>query len=1406
MRILGWLGILVLLLGFGGLHPESDADDLPGVVFVSDDIFGPKYEWPGQTRPGTSHWREGYLYHRSTTQHPLERTTTPTRPGANLFTLVPPRPDGKLTRITHLTDGEVFDPEPSYDGNTILFSMRRDGEDWFNLYEIDCDGSNLKQLTDGPFNDVSGVYLPDGRIVFISDRAGYLEEYHEERTETLWIMNGDGTGIEQLTFNPGTAFDPTVLHDGRILFSLWDVFALNIPGLDKHETYLMTVRPDGTGESHFFGVRQYRFFDRERHSGFAMNQATEMPDGRILGITEMGPSILDPSRGTAVADAVFPVFPGCTTIQLGGATHRVHLSPIGSRSTPYALPDGRFLLSATLPGARDMGIYICDPQTRETTLIYNAPDTSEFDPRPIFLQRTRPKILPPLGQCAGATRYGKAVPVTGRARFAVVNGRRSDNPEHEKALRHARYYQVTESLHTAVTSSSHTNLATRILGVTPILPDGSAYFEAPADTPLTLIPLDASGRRILFDWNLPVSSVPLSSKQELVETAYISARPGEQKSCNGCHAPDEESPGQPDPEYSLALTLGPVQLKRDTTDILFRRNEPDEYRSKARIGEAPRYAAWLSSQDCDVRRRGCELLSAMEDGGRHHTDTIADLLNDESTEVRRAATIALGRLGSVKHAPALIERLEDHDWQARFHATVALEAITGCPTPAGEEEAHTFYREMLTQLEPEGGLLQAIGKGPDAFTVYSTGDDSERLARWCEAVGRLGKEAPDSARKIVRDALRVLVPPPVTFVPLAGQRQPLVGEPPELAAIRAAGWMQDAAAVELLIPWLEHYEYQDHITEVTLALGRIGTPEAVDALWQALRRDVPNLRPYLTRYLQRGPRPEEYAMLRALILADAPVAIEDVHLIIALAPGTFLEKPRYEDRLRPETQRVLLGRILLDRCGQRTKAVELLVSVLRGNQMNTDDPLYQQILKGINLERPFAEHRRPFPVVEKIEPEQALWLLGCLAENRSEVPTEAVTPYLTSEKWRERIDAAVILNLHGVDSDAATILEAEIAKPYPFKEIMGIGKSHYDENFRDKCYMAMALAHHVDDVDRLRTFADPKARYRDIRYGLAVGLGYRGTPDGIDLAVEIATTDPISAVRRQAREALLAIQETQQLAGNPVLRVTLPDPVPFEVHYPCRGLSWPDPKVVKSVPATHPSTGSLEEIHKLVTNGLQSEHFRNLNNANNQAPGATHMMVSHISELDQAVSLLGTASVTAADPTLHDLLSSPYPFARYLALRETIQNPSLIDQKTLIAQLDRSAKAVDPVGFYWTCEALAQLRAEAAIPTLTRYATGEPVKNLHGPAGMGYGYPAAKAIGRITGQIDHPEVQRLLAEKNVWLVSGVLAGLTEAEPPGIRDLLVRFSDPRNPAIIRSEARVELQRLKKVTVTEFGQSE
>jgi hypothetical protein len=532
-------------------------------------------------------------------------------------------------------------------------------------------------------------------------------------------------------------------------------------------------------------------------------------------------------------------------------------------------------------------------------------------------------------------------------------------------------------------------------------------------------------------------------------------------------------------------------------------------------------------------------------------------------------------------------------------------------------------------------------------------------------------------------------------------------------------------------------------------------------------------------------------LLRGLILAGAAPKMGDVHLIVALVPGTFLEKPRFEDRARPESQRVLLGRLLLENAGLRRKATELLAGVLRGDPAPKEDPLYQQILKGINLERPYAEHRRPFAVVSQLEPEHALWLLGCLTMDKSEVPEALVVPYLASESWRERIDAAVLLHLWGFGPEAAAVLATEAAKPYPFKEIMSIGKGVADTNFRDKSYMVLALAHHVEDVERLRPLADPKTRYRDVRYGLALGLGYRGKPDGIALLAELATGDPISVVRRQARESLRAIQETQQIAGKPMPRIEIPEPKPFEAWYPPRGVDWPGPFAERPSQEPPLEAETLDDLKRLVAEGLEQEHYRDLNNANNQAPGAKRMMISGIASFDRAVRLLATRHPDAAGPVLEQLLDSPYPTAHYLALRQLCEGGHPELDAVLVAKLDAYAKSADTVGFFWTCEALAQRGFDASIPALARYATEEHPSGLHGPVGMGYGYPAAKAVAQLAADVSHPQVRRLLASENIWLRAGALAGLTEARAPGIDDLLVELLHEPQPALIHDHAAVGL---------------
>src|SRR5262249_24322052 len=203
------------------------------------------------------------------------------------------------------------------------------------------------------------------------------------------------------------------------------------------------------------------------------------------------------------------------------------------------------------------------------------------------------------------------------------------------------------------------------------------------------------------------------------------------------------------------------------------------------------------------------------------------------------------------------------------------------------------------------------------------------------------------------------------------------------------------------------------------------------------------------------------------------------------------------DRMRSESQRVLLPRLLLEKAGFRARAVSVLLKTLAGVP-SREDPLYQQLLKGINLERPFSEHGRPFNVVKQLGAEEALWLLGCLIDPTADLGTVIerdeleglVVPFLASENHRERIDTAVLLGVTGFGQKTAEALAAEIAKPYSFPEIWSMGKGMPDVNFRDKAYMVQTLARHIDRVDRLRRFADPRKMTRDVRYGLTHGLGF----------------------------------------------------------------------------------------------------------------------------------------------------------------------------------------------------------------------------------------------------------------------------------------------------------------------------
>jgi Tol biopolymer transport system component len=120
-------------------------------------------------------------------------------------------PDG--SGLVNLTKSPGYDAEGSYsaDGKYIVFCSNRSGKDNLELYIMDADGSNVRQLTKAPGCYNGGPFFsPDGKqVIFRSDRK---KKDHLQ----LYVINVDGSGEKALTDNLDWVFwAPYWYKDGK---------------------------------------------------------------------------------------------------------------------------------------------------------------------------------------------------------------------------------------------------------------------------------------------------------------------------------------------------------------------------------------------------------------------------------------------------------------------------------------------------------------------------------------------------------------------------------------------------------------------------------------------------------------------------------------------------------------------------------------------------------------------------------------------------------------------------------------------------------------------------------------------------------------------------------------------------------------------------------------------------------------------------------------------------------------------------------------------------------------------------------------------------------------------------------------------------------------------------------------
>lgn len=173
-------------------------------------------------------------------------------------------PDGSEDVLVDAGANAVVDPYVSFDAKWVYYSLVQLDEkgNWTSadIYKVNVASGEQVRLTQQEFTPNTGVVrddirpgvfnmgpcpVPGGRVVFTSTRNGLISVHRQEPgfAMQLFAMDDDGKNVDYIgRFNHGSALHPTVLRDGRVMFSTHEA-----QGLRSFRFWaLWTIHPDGS--------------------------------------------------------------------------------------------------------------------------------------------------------------------------------------------------------------------------------------------------------------------------------------------------------------------------------------------------------------------------------------------------------------------------------------------------------------------------------------------------------------------------------------------------------------------------------------------------------------------------------------------------------------------------------------------------------------------------------------------------------------------------------------------------------------------------------------------------------------------------------------------------------------------------------------------------------------------------------------------------------------------------------------------------------------------------------------------------------------------------------------------------------------------------------------------------------